>query len=62
MGEFERYILIFIAVVALLAIAYAFLSYANIAIPQVVVYVFWIVVVAVMCAAGVRIIMRMTRQ
>jgi len=61
MQEIGRYALIFIAVVAICAIAFAFIQWSGIVIPSIIVWVFWIVVGACICALGVHIIMKMTQ-
>jgi hypothetical protein len=59
MQEIGRYALIFIGVVAICAIGYAFLVWSGIRIPEIIIWVFWIIIGACICALGVKIIMKM---
>jgi len=62
MDEFGRYAMIFICLIGILVIFYAFLQWAGVAIPSIVIYVFWVVVVVVLCIGAIKLIMRMMRS
>jgi hypothetical protein len=45
-----------VVVVAAVAIAWAFIKFAGVQVPPVVVYIFWIVVVAIVAIVGIKIV------
>ncbi len=62
MQEMGRYALIAIGVIALVAVVYAFLKWSQIPIPDIAIWIFWILIGAVVCAAAVKLIMRMMQS
>lgn len=52
-----QWVILIIVVIAVLAILWAFVQYSGVQIPPLLVKVFWIVVAAVICCVGVKIVM-----
>jgi len=58
MGDLQRYALLFIAVIAVAAIVYAFVVWSGVQIPSILLTIFWIVIGAIICALAVKIVVR----
>ncbi len=55
-GTLVHWSIVIIIAIAVLCILFAFVRWSGIQIPAIAIYVFWTVVIAVLCIVGIKII------